>query len=375
MATSEVSLLLVLLVLARAEHSTAMMGSGLGDRGWSQQKSYIEVFRLLLWISLNVFWPWGWMRKKASQSPTSVTNDPPYWTQFRHFPSVKFLLHLRDCIGIVIHVPCTESLCAPGSVAVSGFRDCASVAIKTLLQRISFGWRTLIGWCKHVGTRCRIIVQKWYQLTNAIWTYFSNSVFGLWDGLWRRLQQRLLQSHYNIQQVNTSLASCYAFVRACNVVWHGTRYLFSDLKQRLVRLKDLLHFVIKAMKAQRCKFNQVNFRFALLLIIALVLCTQICMKMIFKSKSRLNSSSGMVLILTITICSLHSTRAHLSQDTLPPSTASEDASWNNQLHQRAAVGGEDPVLTLRLIGGPNVGYCVTIAIGSMPQEVHFLYDC
>ena len=372
MATSEVSLhalLLVLLVLARAEHSTAMMGSGLGDRGWSQQKSYIEVFRLLLWISLNVCWPWGWMRKKASQSPTSVTNDPRYWTQFRHFPPVKFLLHLRDCIGIVIHVPC---LCPPGSVAVSGLRDCASVAIKTLLQRIlqriSFGRRTLIGWCKHVGTRCRTIVQEWYQLTNAIWTDFSNFVFGLWDSLWRRLQQRLLQSRYSIQQVNTSLASSYyAFVRACNVVWYGTHCLFSDLKQRLVRLKDLLHFVIKA---QQCKF-----RFALLVIIALVLCTQLCMKMIFKSKSRLNSSSGMVLVLTITICSLHSTRAHLSQDTLPPSTASEDASRNNQLHQRAAVGGEDPVLTLRLIGGPNVGYCVTIAIGSMPQEVHFLYDC
>ena len=109
---------------------------------------------------------------------------------------------------------------------------------------------------------------------------------------------------------------------------------------------------------------QVQLQTICILIVIALLCTQLCVAVICYSKTKY-ASLNRTAIFFIVMCSLHLILAHPTQRETNLATLHNSAM---QRHTREN-GITSRTLTLRLTGGPNVGYCVTVAMGSLPQEV------
>lgn len=129
--------------------------------------------------------------------------------------------------------------------------------------------------------------------------------------------------------------------------------------QRIVR--SLTHRITTTWKTLR-KF-QVQFRTICIIICLVLLCTQLCMMAIRHTRAK-HATSGTAVVLMV-MCSLHFSQAHPTQSEINLATL-----HNSAMHRHTRENGmTSRTLTLRLTGGPNVGYCVTVAMGSVPQEV------
>lgn len=140
-------------------------------------------------------------------------------------------------------------------------------------------------------------------------------------------------------------------------------HLFPTVQRCLQRLPlSLTHCITTTWKTRQKV--QVQFRTVCIIIFLVLLCTQLCLMVLRHSRAK-HTTSNRTAVVLIVMCSLHLSLAH------PTQRERNLATHLNSVIQRHTRENSitSRTLTLRLTGGPNVGYCVTVAMGSVPQEV------
>lgn len=195
---------------------------------------------------------------------------------------------------------------------------------------------------------------------NDLWTSFNaiNKPFLFF------LQRLLCLFTTRIQRLaNTILAFC---MLACAL---------SDLQMTSVErlhkttfLQQFFHLATTKLCTKWRKRGNIKFKLAHILMFALVLCAQLYTSGIlaivnYGAKNTATSSTTCCMaIALVSFCSFPLSEAYPIQHDQSTFT------HRGQLHLRDS-SPVDSILTLRLTGGPNVGYCLTVALGSRPQEV------
>ena len=111
-----------------------------------------------------------------------------------------------------------------------------------------------------------------------------------------------------------------------------------------------------------------KFKLAQILMLVLVVCSQLYTSGILAivnygaKNTNTTSTNTCIVIALVAVCSLPLSEAY------PIKHDKSCFSEHSQLHVRDS-SPDGSTLTLPLTGGPNVGYCLTVALGSMPQEV------
>lgn len=118
--------------------------------------------------------------------------------------------------------------------------------------------------------------------------------------------------------------------------------------------------------AWKIKSNFQELQTICILLVIVLLCTQLCAMVVCHSRTKCALSNGAtIFFIFIFMCTLHLSRAHLTQREMNLATR-----HNSVIERHTRENGiTSRTLTVRLTGGPNVGYCVTVAMGSVPQEV------